>query len=61
MSEKEYFTDMILTQEGADNLEKLYERFEKEGGIKVKGKLKLCTDKEFLDRMLEKITEGSEK
>ena len=55
MATKSFYEDLILdTPEAVANMGKAFERYEREGGYKVKGQVVLSTDKALLDRLLEK-------
>ena len=56
MATKSFYEDLILdTPEAVANMEKAFEKYEKEGGYKVKNEVVLSTDKALLDRLLEKV------
>lgn len=56
MATKSFYEDLILdTPEAVANMEKAFEKYEKEGGYKVKNEVVLSTDKDLLDRLLEKV------
>ena len=56
MATKSFYEDLILdTPEAVANMEKAFEKYEREGGYKVKGQLKLSTDYELLEKLLEKV------
>lgn len=45
MATRSFYKDLILdTPEAVANMEKAFERYEREGGYKVKGQLRLCRD-----------------
>ena len=48
-------TLILDTPEAVANMEKAFEKYEREGGYKVKGQLKLSTDYELLEKLLEKV------
>ena len=56
MATKSFYEDLILdTPEAVANMEKAFEKYEREGGYKVKNEVVLSTDKILLDRLLEKV------
>ena len=56
MATKSFYEDLILdTPEAVANMEKAFEKYEREGGYKVKNEVVLSTDKDLLDRLLEKV------
>lgn len=51
-----FYEDLILnTPEAVANMEKAFDRYEREGGYKVKGELKLSTNYELLDRLAKEV------
>lgn len=53
-----FYEDLILnTPEAVANMEKAFDRYEREGGYKVKGELKLSTNYELLDRLAKEVRE----
>lgn len=56
MATKSFYEDLILdTPEAVANMEEAFEKYEREGGYKVKNEVVLSTDKDLLDRLLEKV------
>ena len=56
MATKSFYEDLVLdTPEAVANMEKAFEKYEREGGYKVKNEVVLSTDKDLLDRLLEKV------
>ena len=54
MATQSFFEDLILdTPEAVANMEKAFEKYEKEGGYKVRNQLKLCTDCTIIERFME--------
>lgn len=55
MATKSFYEDLILdTPEAVANMERAFERYEREGGYKVRNQLVLSDDFERFDRMLGK-------
>ena len=55
MATRSFYEDLILdTPEAVANMEKAYEKYEKEGGYRVRGQLRLSRNYELLDRVLQK-------
>ena len=53
MATQSFFEDLILdTPEAVANMEKAFEKYEKEGGYKVRNQLKLCTDRTTIERFM---------
>lgn len=58
MATQSFYEDLILNApEAVANMEKAFDRYEREGGYKVKGELKLSTNYELLDRLAKEIRE----
>ncbi len=58
MATRSFYEDLILdTPEAVANMEKAFEKYEREGGYKVKGQLKLATDYAPIERLLEKVNQ----
>ena len=56
MATQSFYEDLILnTPETVANMEKAFDRYEREGGYKVKGELKLSTNYELLDRLAKEV------
>ena len=54
MATQSFFEDLILdTPEAVANMEKAFEKYEKEGGYTVRNQLKLCTDRTIIARFME--------
>ena len=55
MATRSFYGDLILdTPEAVANMEKAFERYEREGGYKVKGQVRLSTDFERFRRNKER-------
>lgn len=55
---KSFYEDLILdTPEAMANMEKAFEKYEREGGYKVRNQVVLSTDKTLLDKLLEKVNQ----
>lgn len=55
---KSFYEDLILdTPEAVANMEKAFEKYEREGGYKVRNQVVLSTDKTLLDKLLEKVNQ----
>ncbi len=55
MATRSFYEDLILdTPEAVANIEKAFDRYEKEGGYKVKGQVRLSTDFERFRRTRER-------
>ena len=53
MATQSFVEDLVLdTPESVANMEKAFEKYEREGGYKVRGQLKLCTDRSVIDRFM---------
>lgn len=53
MATQSFYEDLILdTPEAVANMEKAIERYEREGGLKVKRHVRICTDKDVLDSFM---------
>ena len=53
MATQSFYEDLILdTPEAVANMEKAFDRYEREGGLKVKGQVVVCTDKVVLDSFM---------
>ena len=58
MATKSFYEDLILdTPEAVANIEKAFEKYEREGGYKVRNQVVLSTDKTLLDKLLEKVNQ----
>ena len=58
MATKSFYEDLILdTPEAVANMEKAFEKYEREGGYKVRNQVVLSTDKTLLDKLLEKVNQ----
>ena len=58
MATQSFYEDLILdTPEAVANMEKAFDRYEREGGYKVKGQLRLSTNYELLDRLAKEVRE----
>ena len=56
MATQSFYEDLIMnTPEAVANMEKAFDRYEREGGYKVKGELKLSTNYELLDRLAKEV------
>ena len=54
MATQSFFEDLILdTPEAVANMEKAFEKYEKEGGYKVRNQLKLCTDRTIIEHFMD--------
>lgn len=55
---KSFYENLILdTPEAVANMEKAFEKYEREGGYKVRNQVVLSTDKTLLDKLLEKVNQ----
>lgn len=55
---KSFYEDLILdTPEAVANMEKAFEKYEREGGYKMRNQVVLSTDKTLLDKLLEKVNQ----
>lgn len=55
---KSFYEDLILdTPEAMANMEKAFEKYEREGGYKVRNQVVLSTNKTLLDKLLEKVNQ----
>lgn len=55
---KSFYEDLILdTPEAVANMEKAFEKYEREGGYKVRNQVVLPTDKTLLDKLMEKVNQ----
>ena len=58
MATKSFYENLILdTPEAVANMERAFERYEREGGYKVRNQLVLSDDFERFDRMLGKANQ----
>lgn len=58
MATKSFYEDLILdTPEAVANIEKAFEKYEREGGYKMRNQVVLSTDKTLLDKLLEKVNQ----
>lgn len=58
MATRSFYEDLILdTPEAVANMEKAFEKYEKEGGYRVRGQLRLSRNYELLDRVLQKVNQ----
>lgn len=56
MATRSFYEDLILdTPEAVANMEKAFEKYEREGGYKVKGQLRLSTDYAPIEKLLQKM------
>ena len=56
MARNPFYESMVLdTPEAVANMEKAFEKFEKEGGYKVKNQVVISTDYDCFDRILKKV------
>ena len=55
MATRSFYEDLILdTPEAVANMEKAFEKYERKGGYKVKGQLRLSTDYAPIEKLLQK-------
>lgn len=53
MATQSFYEDLILdTPEAVTNMEKAFDKYEKEGGYKVKGQARICTDEKVMDSFM---------
>ena len=53
MATQSFYEDLILdTPEAVANMEKAFDRYEKEGGYKVKRQARICTDEKVMDSFM---------
>ena len=58
MATQSFYEDLILdTPEAVANMQKAFDRYEREGGYKVTGELRLSTNYELLDRLAKEVRE----
>ena len=56
MATRSFYEDLVLdTPEAVANMEKAFERYETEGGYKVKSQVDISTDYAPIQRLLEKV------
>ncbi len=58
MATRSFYEDLILdTPEAIANMEKVFEKYEKEGGLRVSGEVEICKDFAFLDKVMKRVKE----
>lgn len=57
MATQSFYEDLVLdTPEAVANMEKAFEKYEKEGGYKVKNQVVLSTDYAPIQKLLERVS-----